>query len=709
MRSLVATSILALTAMASPALAAESGEASDEADTIVVTGARDSYHTPETSSATKTRTPILDVPQSISVVTSEQISDQNVRTIADLVHLIPGAAAAQGEGHRDQIVLRGNSSTADFFIDGLRDDAQYYRSFYNIDRVEAHKGPNAMIFGRGGGGGVINRVTKSALSATSLARGTASLDSFGSWTVSADVNAPLGSGFAARINAYYEELDNHRDAFGGHRLGINPVIGADLGKWQLQLGYEYVNDDRVIDRGIPSAFIGTLGAPSGPAAGLRDRFFGVSGVNQGKVEAHIVSFRSRAQLSDSVAFTAQALWANYDKIYTNAFAATAISAAGTLSIEAYRDPGTRRNAIAQANLEWKTRLAGMDHTLLIGGEFTHQFSDIERINGFFSPTVLTAANRRATVSLANPLVVPPISFVGGPAGNSNRKVSSTLSQVSGYVQDQIKLGAGFELIGGLRYDRLRLAVTNQFTGEVMERVDHLWSPRVGLVFKPVPQASLYLSRSRSFLPQSGDQFLTFDASFAALEPETFDNLEAGAKWDIKPTLSATFAIYRLDRGNTRATGPVPGTTVLTGGQRSEGIEFGLTGRLTQQWQVALGYAFTKAEISRTTTAAPAGRTVGQVPRHQFSLWNRYDISPQLGLGLGLYHQTKSFTSISNVSELPGYTRIDAALYATIAKGVEAQLNFENIGNASYFPTAHNDNNITTGAPFNVRFALSFKM
>ena len=165
---------------------------------------------------------------------------------------------------------------------------------------------------------------------------------------------------------------------------------------------------------------------------------------------------------------------------------------------------------------------------------------------------------------------PQIYFVAGPAGNSNRKVASDLSQVSVYLQDQIKLGAGFELIGGLRYDRLKLAVTNQFTSAVMQRVDHLWSPRVGLVFKPVPQASLYLSRSKSFLPQSGDQFLTFDASFAALEPETFDNLEAGAKWDITPALSASLAIYRLDRGNTRATGPTPGTTVLTGSQRNRG-------------------------------------------------------------------------------------------------------------------------------------------
>jgi catecholate siderophore receptor len=701
-----ASLLLTVSALSSPAQANDSEE---DAGTIIVTGSREAYRAVSTSSGTKTSAPILDIPQSISVVTAQQISDQNIRSMVDLMHLIPGATADQGEGHRDQIILRGNSSTADFFIDGLRDDAQYYRSFYNIDRVEALKGPNAMIFGRGGGGGVVNRVTKAARADKSLIEGTASGDSFGAWSLATDINAPVGSGVAVRLNAFTEHLNTHRDAFSGERIGINPVVGAELGKWTLSLGYEYVKDDRVIDRGIPSAFTGVLGAPSGPATGLRDRFFGVRGVNVGTVEAHIVSFRSRMQISDSLTLTTQALWANYDKIYTNAFAVTAISAAGTVGIESYRVPGTRRNGIGQANLEWKIRIGGMDHLILIGGEATEQHSTTERISGFFSPTVLTAANRRATVKVANPLTIPPLFFVAGPAGATNRKVSSVVGQVSAYVQDQIKLGGGFELIGGLRYDRLKIAVTNTFTGDVSRRVDPLWSPRAGLVFKPVPQASLYLSTSKSYLPQSGDQFLTFDASFTALEPETFDNLEAGAKWDIKPGLTATLAVYRLDRGNTRAVGPIPGTTVLTGGQRSTGAEFSLTGRITPHWQAALGYSYTKAKISQTTTAAPAGRPIALVPRHQVSLWNRFDLSRAIGVGLGVYHQGKSFTTISNVTELPAYTRVDAALFASIAKGIEAQVNFENIGNVRYFPTAHTDNNITPGAPFNVRFALSFKM
>jgi catecholate siderophore receptor len=706
MPRLLATISLFALALPTQAFAEDAGD--DSAGTeIIVTGQKDGYQTVSTTSGTKTNTPILDVPQAISVVTSEQIHDQNLRSMADIVRLIPGVSAGQGEGHRDQITLRGNNSTADFFVDGLRDDVQYFRSFYNIDRVEAHKGPNAMVFGRGGGGGVINRITKGAID-TRLIQASASVNSFGGWAVEGDANLPFSQG-AVRINGFYETLENHRDRFSGERLGINPVIGATLGDLTLQLGYEYVKDDRVIDRGIPSAFAGTITTPAGPAKGLRKRFFGVDGINDTSFEAHVLSFKSKARLSDALSFTTQVLWGDYDKIYGNAFAATAIggtAAAPTIGIEAYRDPTKRQNFIGQANLEWRGKTGGIEHVLLIGGEVTDQDTRNERINGFFNPTVLTAANRRAIVPLTNPLSIPPITFVAGPTGNSNRAVQSDLKQVSAYLQDQIKLGGGFELIGGIRFDRFDSQITNRFTGAQVARVDTLWSPRAGIVYKPVPQASLYASYAKSYLPQSGDQFLTFDATNATLAPETFDNIEIGAKWDIRPDLTATVALYQLDRGNTRATGATPGTVVLTGEQRSKGIEIGLTGRITPKWQTALGYALTKAEITATTSAAPAGRNLAQVPKHQASLWNRYEVTNTLGLGLGIYHQSRSFATISNVTVLPAYTRLDGAIFYTVSPALKLQLNLENLTGARYFPTAHNDNNITPGAPFNARFSLN---
>jgi catecholate siderophore receptor len=706
MRVFLGCAAIALTVGSSGVALAE--EAADDGQTIIVTGRSDGYRAVETTSGTKTSVPILDVPQSISVVTSEQINDQAIRSVADLVRYIPGVSSGQGEGHRDQITLRGNNSTADFFVDGLRDDVQYFRSFYNVDRVEVHKGPNAMIFGRGGGGGILNRVTKGALIDQTQGSVTASGDTFGSVYVAGDANIAFGQA-ALRVNAFSESLDNHRDAFGGTRFGINPTLGAQLGeRIKVQLSYEYVRDDRVVDRGIPSAFAGTLATPAGPASGLRDRSFGVRGVSDADFDAHVVRLRTEAELTDSLKFSTQALYGDYNKVYSNVFAVTPVSTTGTVGIEAYRDPTKRKSIIAQGNLEWRVATGDIDHVILIGAEYTDQDTTNERINGFFDPLVLSSANRRRTVALTNPLVIPAFAFVRGAAGNSNRAVATELKQASFYVQDQIGLGDKIDLIAGLRYDRFNLGFTNSFTAQAFSRVDDLWSPRVGLVFKPVPQASLYVSYAKSFLPQSGDQFLSLDLTSAALKPEVFNNYEIGAKWDIKPDLSLTAAVYRLDRGNTRAAGAVAGTTVLTGEQRSTGFELSLSGRITPQWQTSLGYAYTDAEITQTTTAAPAGRKVAQVPRHQLSLWNRYDISDRFGVGVGVYHQARQFATISNLTELPAYTRVDAALFVKFSDRINAQINIENLTDTTYFPVAHNDNNIATGAPINARFTLGVK-
>lgn len=697
---------------AAPAMAfdGDAAESSDDSKAIIVTGKVEGYRTVDTTTGTKTNTPIIDVPQSITVVTEQQMKDQAVRSMNDLVRLIPGVSAGQGEGHRDQITLRGNNSTADFFVDGLRDDVQYYRSFYNIERVEAHKGPNAMIFGRGGGGGLINRVSKGALVDENLVGGSVSIDSFGAWYVATDLNVDLGQA-GLRINALYEGLNNHRDAFDGERYAINPVVGAELGEAvKLQLGYEYVRDDRVVDRGVPSAFAGTIANPAGPVRGFDRTFFGVRGFSETNFEAHVVRFRGEAQLSEGLTFSTQAQYGDYDKVYSNVFTVNAANFAvtpPTTAVEAYSDPTTRESLILQGNLEWRGNTAGLEHVLLIGAEYTDQGTYNERINGFFDGT-LNAASRRRTIVLQNSPIIPAFTLVAGPTGNSNRAARTFLKQTSFYVQDQVALSDNLDLIAGLRYDRFDLDAVNLFTNARFARTDHLWSPRIGLVIKPIEQASVYFSYSKSFLPASGDQFNNLDLTSAALKPEEFENLEVGAKWEIKPGLTFTTSVFQLNRTNTRAPGPVAGTVVLTGAQRSHGLELGLTGQLTDKWQVAMGYGYTQAEITRTTSAAPARRDVAQVPKHQFSLWNRYAATDRLGIGLGLYHQSRSFTTISNTTFVPKYTRLDAALFYTISDGIEAQVNVENLTDENYYPNAHNDQNISPGAPVNARFTLNFK-
>lgn len=704
-------------ALASPAVAAEdvagtgsaasadtetsqSGQegAASSGGVIVVTGTRDAYGADSTRTATRTDTPLVDVPQAVSVVTERQIEDQAMRSIADVLRAVPGTMIGQGEGHRDQVTIRGNNSTADFFVDGLRDDIQYYRPLYNLQRVEVLRGPNAMIFGRGGGGGVINRVTEVPLFERALGA-SASVDTFGAWSVEADINQPLSGSVAARFNAIYEDFSNHRDAFDGRLIAANPTLrflpGTDTG---INLSYEYVDDERVVDRGIPSE-------NGRPLMGFRDTFFGARGVNELGFEAHILRGTLEHRFTPALTFVSRLLYADYDKFYRNAFAASAVRPGGggrVVDIEAYFDSFQRENLFSQNDLVWEVTTGALSHTLLAGLEYGRQETGNQRLNGFFDSGVpTTSGGRRTTVALADPIVIPPITF---RAGTGQRSTESEADILAFYVQDQIEVGP-FEIVAGLRYDRFELEVTDLISGIATTRTDNLWSPRLGLVFHPIDQVSIYASFSRSYLPQSGDQFNSLDVTGANLEPERFDNYESGAKWEPRNGLLLSAALYQLDRTNTRAPGPNPGQVVVTGEQRSRGLELEISGQLRPNWQLSFGYALQDAEIRRTTSAAPAGREVPQVPRHQLGLWSRYDLSPRFGIGVGLHHQSRSFAAISNAVELPAYTRIDAAIFFRLAEGIEAQVNVQNLLDETYFPTAHNDNNISTGAPISARGTL----
>src|SRR4051794_27669480 len=245
---------VALASTAAPALAAEAAAAEAEAagPAIVVTGERVAYGVKATSTATRTATDIRDIPQALTVVSSQQIADQQLRSVADLLNFVPGASYGSGEGNRDQIVLRGNSSTADFFVDGVRDDVQYFRDFYNVDRVEVLKGPNAMIFGRGGGGGILNRVLKRPTFSVAR-RATVAADGWSARRLTGDFDQPLSSTIGLRLNGVYENSDSFRHHVDLRRYGINPtaavLIGSDT---RIDLSYEFFHDRRTADRGVPA-------------------------------------------------------------------------------------------------------------------------------------------------------------------------------------------------------------------------------------------------------------------------------------------------------------------------------------------------------------------------------------------------------------------------------------------------------------------------
>ncbi len=692
--SLVALAYTAIHSMPAYAYDAALDDANDDSRTIIVTGTSEGYVASNSVTATKTDTPLIDIPQTINVVTREQLDDQSHHSLGDVLRYVPGTTVGQGEGNRDQITLRGQNTTADFFLDGVRDDVQYYRGLYNIERVEVLKGPYALIFGRGGGGGIINRVQKSPKTETFYA-GSVSINSFGAYDFSADLNAPLNDFAAVRLNAVYENLDNHRDFVGGERYAWNPYVAFKLGEnWNLGLSYEYVNDDRTTDRGIPSIATGA-GQPNRPISGYRDQFFGVPGVNRTKLEAHIAKLRLDGQVADNLSFSSTMLYGDYDKIYVNVFANGAATAQnGTVALSSYSDPTQRENFIAQGNLVWDVNTGPLEHKILIGAEYGDQKSANRRINGTLSSSTFNLSTG----------VFPTVNF-----NVLNRNTLSDVEFFSAYVQDQISIGAHIDVVAGLRYDSFDIQGVDLFPviDRPFGRKDDKVSPRIGLIFKPQESVSIYSSYSQSFLPRSGDQFLTLSTTQQNLAPEKFTNYELGAKWDIRPDLNVTLALFQLERTNATTPNPTnPLTTINIGKTRTKGVELSVAGRITPKWQVHGGYSYQDAALAGNDLVR-----LGQVPKHQASLWNRYDFTDAFGAGIGIIHQSSQFAAIrttATTTRLPAFTRVDAALYYDLSDAVQLQVNVENLFDTAYFADAHNNNNISTGAPVNGRFTIRAK-
>lgn len=704
-RASLVTIFAATTMLSAPAFAQTQDGEPDAvklamADPIIVTGQRDGYDVRSTSTATKTDTQLKDVPQAVSVVTAEQIADQGLKSIVDVLRTVPGATVASGEGHRDQILLRGQNTTADFYADGIRDDVQYYRGLYNLERVEVLKGPNAMIFGRGGGGGIVNRVTKKATDAN-FVRGAASVDSHGAWTTGVDLGARFAEGAGGRLNAVYETFDSYRDHVDGHRLAVNPTIGWDIDPdTRVDLAYEYNHDRRTVDRGIPSL-------NGRPLEGHRDSFFGSTNQNRLAFDAHVVDLAASHRFSDMFRWSSKARYGHYDKMYANALAATAVQANGTVGIEAYRSTSTRESVFIQNDFVADLATGPVRHTLLTGMDYGHQDSNSARQQGYFDGTPAAVnSGQRLFVPIGSADQLPLITFRNGVRAATDGDTIATAWGV--YVQDQAKIGDMIEIVAGLRHDWFTLDYRDNVLGTQLSRRDSLWSPRLGLVLKPAQQLSVYGSWSKSFLPQSGDQFSSLTPTTAALEPERFLNREIGMKWEVTPRVDLSIAAYLLDRSNTRALDNL-GNTILAGEQRSKGIEASLNGKISDKLSVAASAALQRARYRTTSTAGAAGNDVANVPHFTTSLWGRYDLSKRFGLGAGVYHQSSYFASSGNAVKVPRYTRVDAAAYVGVADNVEVQFNIENLLDKDYIGMAHTDNNLTPGAPRTLRGTVRFSL
>jgi catecholate siderophore receptor len=698
-RAITAFAALTIISAGAP-LRAETTERPTLEETIV----RGSYLQSNEANALKTPTPILDVPQSLSIVTSEQILRRGFTSVSDIIEYLPGVSMSQGEGHRDAVVFRGVRSTADFFIDGVRDDVQYYRPLYNLEQLEVLRGPNALIFGRGGTGGILNRVTKKAEIGSNFSQITGYADSFGAGGLQGDVNVGLTDSVAFRLNAMAEGLDNHRDHFDGERIGVNPTARVSFNEsTRLDLSYEYVDHERFIDRGIPT------GRNGDPVERFDRVVFGDPNVNVTRLKAHIFMANLEHRFSDSMKGKVTAFYGDYDKLYQNFYAASYSEAnsPGVVTLDGYVDTTQRENLILSGNLIKEVSFANMSHRFLLGAEFVDTSSDQDRWNTYWSET----ADDTETFSVARPMGI-----IGGVGTNAlgGRTVNDfTVDQnddtrvgvevASFYLQDEMAVTNYLDIVLGARFDQFEIDVFNVPADDSRSKQDEEVSPRLGLVLKPMENMSLYASYSESFLPRSGEQFANINGSKGQLDADTFANTELGFKWDISPALSFTAAVFEIEQESPQVADNDPATLDVIKSE-TDGFELQLEGQLTEAWYISAAYSYLDGEqMGRTGSRGLRPR---ELPENMFSVWNFVQFTPKLGAGLGLTYQDESFINNSNTARLPSYTRVDAALYYKWSDDLRVQLNFENLGDTVYFPSSHSTHQASVGAPLSARLAVT---
>ncbi len=687
-------------------------------DTINVQGdgASTGVYSGSTSVATKTNTPLINIPQSLSVLSKDYIKDQGYQNLTDVTRYVPGVQVHQGEGNRDELVIRGVDSSANFFVNGFRDDVQYYRDLYNTQSIEVLKGPSALTFGRGAGGGLVNRTLKEA-DGQRIYEGTVQTGSYNDRRMAVDAGNKINENVAVRLNVFAEGSDSFRSYGKMERWGINPTATFQVNdSTKVKLSYEYYHDNRTADRGNPSISpTATRFNPTAPFApgGDLTKFFGSPNYNQALANVNTVMAVVDHDFGNGLTVKNGTEYAAYKKFYQNVYPGSAVNVAGTsFNYAAYNHETDRENLFNQTDFVYKGTTGPLAHTFAFGTEFGRQTGIDYRSTGVFpNGNIALAGNpfEPTYYGTVNFIHHYTATNVDGSGVDSNSLYH--LNVQSGYVRDTVEITRWVQLIGGVRVDRFDMSATDLNTNTQRGRVDTKLSPQAAAIFKPIDNLSLYGAYSVSYLPASGDQFSTLTDGTVILQPQKFVNKEVGVKWNIYPRLLATAAIYQLDRTNQPITDPVRGSPFVlpNGATRVKGFEAGLNGYVTKDWQSSVGYAYTDARIVNDLSATVvAGNVVQLAPKHQFSLWNKYQFTEMWAAALGVIYFSESFTSSDDTVKMPGFTRVDAAVFMKINEMWKAQINVENVFNKGYWASADGNNNISPGLPRTFRLSALAK-
>lgn len=647
----------------------------------------------DSSAATRTATRLLDIPQSVAVLPAQLLKQQAALSMQDALKNVNGVSIHMGEGRRDQVYIRGFSALNDQYVDGVRDDAAYYRDLSNIEQVAVLKGPGSVLFGRGSAGGIINRITKRPDPERPIGEFSLTAGSYGMKRVTGDLGQAYLSGkLAWRLTGAGEDSGSHRDRFFLRRHTFAPSLAFRPGADTLLLVQgEHLDDQRLPDRGIPA-----LGAWPAPVRAGSYYGYAPGDFLRNRVTSGALTLDRR--LSDNLQLHNTFRHAGYLGTYSNTYPNGLRAAGASYQVlrAQYNSTQDQQNTFNQTDLVSGFRLLGMEHRLLTGLELGDQGRRTWRFNG-------TAA----AVDLFQPVLTRPL--YGTTPANNNRFDAQTAGV---YVQDQIDLAAGWKLLAGARRDRYAQTLTDFLPGKPnLHRVDNVWSPRAGLVYQPRPWTSFYGSVSRSFQP-SGEG-LSLAANNAELEPESTVNKEIGNKSDLfGGRLQAALAAFDLERRNVKTVDPVDfNRLILAGRQRTRGAELSLAGELVRRVQIYGGYAFLDTRILESNDTASGvriqGKRLGHIPLHSANLWSNLRVTDRLGLGLGVTYAGDRFTANDNLVTMPSYVRVDAALFWRTAH-YDVALNLRNITSTGYYETAHGTGTIMPGAPVSGVITLRYR-
>ncbi len=667
---------------------------------IVVTGEQETgYAIPETANVTRTNIPILNTPRSIQVVPEQVIEDQQVIRLEEALRNVSNVFQENTGGDRtERFTIRGFRTT-NVLRDGFRQFGQAgFAETANLERIEVLKGPASILYGNTEPGGTINLVTKKPLSEP-FVEPTLQVGSYDLFRPQIDATGPLTSdgSLLYRLNTVYESGGNFRDFDQDiNRFFIAPVLTWNISdRTNITFELEYLNDERPFDRGVVAFGNGIADIPIDRIIGEPDDYVNSEDFN--------VSYRLEHRFSDNWRLRNAFRYQRRDSsLFATQGAGDLDEATGILERE-YANLGQFNEAYSlQTSVVGEFATGSVAHTLAFGVDLVRD--SFEQIARFGLDSVVPAP-----INIFDPVYrVLPRPDIDELSVLLNTDLRT--DRLGIYLQDQIAFSPNVQLLLGGRFDYVDQELKNNPiatdpTSSEENPTNDAFSPQIGIVYKPIQPISLYASYSRSFEPNTDTT-----ATGEFLEPERGTQYEVGVKADLLDgRLFTTLAFYHLTRSNVATTDPDdPNFSIAVGEQRSQGIEFDITGEILPGWNVIAAYAYNDAEITEDNDYE-VGNRLYNVPKHSASLWTTYEIQSGdlqgLGFGIGFNYVGERLGDLENSYEVPSYFLTNAAIYYQ-RDNWRAALNFKNLFDVDYFVHAFGRQDIRPGTPFTVIGSLS---